>query len=276
MKQNGSHILFGLAISLISAAAIAQDSALETLDSWGRNRGWEGVGQLMISNRSTCTGTMISADLVLTAAHCVFDSEGLTPIAPAQISFRAGWRNGSAVSERVGKALVIHPEFEPGSGNHVSARRIRWDVALVQLIDPIPQTHADPFRTDRAIRVDEEVSVVSYGRGRNNAASRQRACQVLAKHSGVLALSCEAVPGSSGAPVFAIREGRPRVVAVISAIGDFDGREASFATDIEQPLSKLLNELTAGRIFPPPANSARRLTVGTDDRDETGAKFVKP
>lgn len=264
------------AILALATMANAEDSKLETLDTWGRNRGWEGVGQLVIARRSTCTGTLIATDLVLTAAHCFVNSDHDGLVDPSQIEFRAGWRAGQAVSDRRGKALVLHPNYDVGAVDAVTTRQIRWDVALLQLDAPIPYTHADPFLTDVGIDVDEEVSVVSYGKGRNNAASRQRSCSVIDQRQGVAAMTCDAVPGSSGAPVFAMRDGRPRIVAVISAIGEVDGAPASFAMDIDRPLARVLSDFHAGRIFPQKATTARRLTVGEADNNQSGAKFVKP
>lgn len=89
-------------------------------------------------------------------------------------------------------------------------------------------------------------------------------------------MSCDAVPGSSGAPVFAMRDGRPRIVAVVSAIGQVEGREVSFAMDIERPLAEAMAALRSGvGVFPTAITSARRLAVGSE-RSIGGARFVKP
>ena len=57
------------------------------------------------------------------------------------------------------------------------------------------------------------------GGGRSDAPSRQRACEVLEAARGLVVMSCDVVPGSSGSPVFAMRQGRPRIVALVSAMG---------------------------------------------------------
>ena len=263
-------------LMLMAPALQAQDTALEKLDTWGRNRGWEGVGFLNIENKARCTGTMIRPDLVLTAAHCLYDSRTGERINPRKIEFRAGWRSGKSIASRLGERAVIHPGYGNGDGDKLSAQQIRHDIALLQLADPILSTHADPFRTDRGATAGHAVSVVSYGRGRNDAPSRQRECQILESRGGVLAMSCDAVPGSSGAPVFAMRDGRPRIVAVVSAIGQVEGREVSFAMDIERPLAEAMAALRNGvGVFPTAITSARRLAVGSE-RSIGGARFVKP
>ncbi|MGB5559953.1 MAG: trypsin-like serine protease [Paracoccaceae bacterium] len=253
-----------------------RDTGLEKLDTWGLNRGWEGVGFLNIDNRASCTGTMIRPDLVLTAAHCLYDGRTGERMDPRKIEFRAGWRSGKSIARRFGLRAVIHPSYDEGADDKLSSQQIRHDIALLQLADPIPSTHADPFRTDRGVATGNAVSIVSYGKGRNDAPSRQRECRILDSRSGVLAMSCDVVPGSSGAPVFAMREGRPRIVAVVSAIGKVEGRDVSFAMDIERPLSEALTALRSGNgVFPAAVTSARRLSVG-GERSAGGARFIKP
>jgi len=268
-----------MALGLLFVAPVqiahAQDSELETLDTWGRNRGWEGVGLLNIEDRATCTGVMIQSDLVLTAAHCLFDPATGERMNPTKIEFRAGWRDGQAIASRFGKIAVAHPKYGT-SAEKLSFENVRNDVALLQLSDPIPTTHADPFRADKGVEGETDVSVVSYGKGRNNAASRQRDCHVLEHYAGIVAMSCDAVPGSSGSPVFAMRNGSPRIVAVVSAIGNLDGQTVSYGMDIETPLAEVLAALRSGQgVFPSSVPSARRIAVGSG-HSSTGARFLKP
>jgi len=268
------HIAVMVALALPAQAA---DTNLEKLNTWGQGRGWEGVGLLVMDGQASCTGTMISPDLVLTAAHCLFDSDTGARVDPRKIEFRAGWRDGRSVARRMGRRAITHPQFADLGRLEISSDQIRVDVALVQLADPIQPTHADPFRTDRGVSGGDAVSVVSYGKGRNDAPSRQRQCEVLEAQGGVLALSCDAVPGSSGSPVFEVIGGRPRIVALISAIGHLGTADVSFGMDIEAPLAKVMSDFRAGRgVWPAEGTvAAKRLVVGSG-KQISGARFVKP
>ncbi|MGR3660416.1 MAG: trypsin-like serine peptidase [Paracoccaceae bacterium] len=270
----GRIVLFTICVMLSGLSATAQDTSLERLDTWGRNRGWEGVGLLNIAGKATCTAVMIRPDLVLTAAHCLYDADNKRQYDPIKIEFRAGWRDGKAVARRFGKHALIHSDYQNGGG--LSAKQIRNDVALLQLSDPILSTHADPFRQDGGLKRGVEVSVVSYGKGRNDVPSRQRSCKVLDVNRGVIAMSCDVVPGSSGAPVFSMNSGRPRIVSLVSALGLVDGKQVSYGMDIRAPLAEVLQDFRSGdRVFPKTVTTARRLTVGGVHK-AGGARFLRP
>lgn len=258
----------------LNTPATAQDSALQALDTWGSNRGWEAVGLLAIAGQSTCTGVMIRSDLVLTAAHCLYDLDNAKMMDPRKIEFRAGWRDGKSVAKRFGKSAIIHSGFVNGSRDN--GDQIRNDIGLLQLFDQIPTTHVDPFRTGGGVATGNTVSVVSYGAGRNSTPSLQKQCEVLETHEGLVAMSCDVVSGSSGSPVFAMHQGRPRVVSVVSSIGRVDGQKVSYGMDLREPLSELMADFRAGRgVFPSVSFGARKIGVGSS-RESGGALFLRP
>lgn len=70
-------------------------------------RGWEAVGRLDLGGRGFCTGALIAPDLVLTAAHCLYDRDSGDRIDPSEIEFKAGMRGGRALAYRsVRRALA--------------------------------------------------------------------------------------------------------------------------------------------------------------------------
>ena len=267
--------LLALALAALTLPAMAraqtEDKALERLDTADQARGWDAVGRIDLGRRGFCTGALIAPNLVLTAAHCLFDKDTGARIEATQIKFLAGLRNGRAAAYRGVKRAIAHPQYVYGGEEALG--RVGFDLALLELDQPIRLPSIVPFATDVRPAKGDAVGVVSYAQDRSDAPSLQEVCHVLARQTGVLVLSCNVDFGSSGAPIFSIRDGVARVVSVVSAKADYDGRQVALGTDLgtaaDAPLGTLLAEMKA--------LSSPFQRPGEGGRDAAGgAKFLRP
>ncbi len=268
-------IFLTLWLLLVSAVlAQAQDSALSSMQTGDAARGWEAVGRLDIDDKGFCTGALIAPELVLTAAHCLYDNATATQIDPARIQFLAGMRNGRALAYRGVRRAVVHPAYVHHGDGDTSA--VQFDVALLELDQPIRSTQIVPFETAQGATAGTQVGVVSYAHDRAEAPSLQQVCAIIGEQQGMFVTTCNIDFGSSGAPIFRIENGVARIVSVVSGKAELNSATISFGSVLTEPLTLLRAQLAAGggTYQNTPPTQVRVITSG--ERSQTGAKFVRP
>ncbi|MFS4580550.1 trypsin-like serine peptidase [Phaeobacter sp. C3_T13_0] len=221
-----------VASTTLSVSAEAQSAGVRAI------QGWEAVGRLNIAGRNMCTGSLIAPNLVLTAAHCLYNPQTGQAVNPRNIKFEAGLNGRRAkASRRVVKA-VIHPGYRHKWSSRSEAGS---DIAVLRLNRPISGSQIRPFVLAAAPTPGESVDVLSYTVNHASRPARERDCRILSTRSETLVTSCRADYGASGSPVLQMRPGHsPMLVSVISAKAQMGRKRVSLATTFDRSLRALM------------------------------------
>lgn len=265
--------LAAMILAFVPLGAVAQDTALTSLTTADETRGWEAVGRIDIGRSAFCTGALITPSLVLTAAHCLYDQASGIRHDPADFEFLAGWRNGRAVAYRGVKRAVAHPDYVYEGRDRMD--RVAYDLALLELDQPIRLPSVHPFDVGNDPMQGDTVGIVSYALDRSEAPSLQKACEVLGRQPGILVLTCSVDFGSSGAPIFAMHDGVPSIVSVVSAKAEMDSKPVALGTAMTEPLAELRAAFVAED------STFKKVTPGfgaqlSQTKKAGGAKFLSP
>jgi protease YdgD len=255
-------------ILMLCGPVAAQETGLVTLQTREDSRSWAGVGRLDIIGKGFCTAALIQNRLILTAAHCLYDTDG-SLLSSDRFVFEAGLRDGRAEASRGISRILPHPDYMH-DGPSTDTSEVANDIALLELDQPIRNGRITPYAIAPKPQAGDEIGIVSYGKDRANAASLQEVCNVIERQSGVILMDCEITYGSSGAPIFSMAGGQPQIVSVVSAMADVAGRRISIGTSLQEPLAQLLAS------FNSQSTGTGRKIIANGQRNDTGAKFVRP
>lgn len=224
MLRHLGFILLSLQVTAVFIS-FAQAQTLSVLDMNDR-QAWTALGVVKArgtKGASSCSGTLVAPDLIVTAAHCTTSKDGLL----ASLLFSAG-QNGTRLIASSGSVEISrHPAWAYASGS----TQYRFDLAVVRLSRPI---YSDKVRAVPLVPPKTEWpktgALMGYQSVPGNVLHGRFDCPLTSMVPlGLVASECRVISGNSGGAVLVNIDSKWQLAGVIVARREPEGTALAVA-----------------------------------------------
>lgn len=170
---------------------------------------WTAIGRVNRTTGGYCTGALIAADRVLTAAHCLWDPRQGRLRPASVLYFISGYDRGAIAGHAAVRAYRVAPGYDGARREDPRQALNDWAVLAlaspIETIAPLPILPMDGGALDRAAAEGRLVQA-GYSQDRPHMLSIDAGCPVdrLVAGGRLVVHGCDAVSGDSGSPLLVL------------------------------------------------------------------------
>lgn len=194
---------------------------------------WQAIGRVNIGGTVHCSGTLVAANIVLTAAHCLYSRRMKKMVVPTSVHFLAGYSKGEFRGHSDVKSYRIGSGFDGAKWNDRSNAMHDW--ALLVLNEALgerlgflalpPEWFDASARAQSSkqsapgVAIDELVTTAGYPGDRKHVLSLEENCKIVttANSGRILFTNCVALGGDSGGPILRLKDDKWAIVGLQTA-----------------------------------------------------------
>jgi protease YdgD len=214
-------LVFTVPWLIVAAVAMDQDAQphrREAIDVMAYP--WASIGKIGISTisvRTSCTGSVIGPNEVLTAAHCLYNERTSRFISADAIHFLLGYDKGEYRAHRTGSRYITSPKYD--AAKEVETAGDDWAVVYVE--NPFP-SGTTPLRlaAERPLP-GAPVLTGGYPSEKAHMMTADKHCQVSAVSADgkLITNTCIIHHGDSGGPLISADKGAEGLIIGVIALG---------------------------------------------------------
>lgn len=193
---------------------------------------WVAIGRVNRETGGFCTGTLVRPNVVVTAAHCLFDKRRRKQIAPHRLHFLAGYNRGDFVEHARVKDYVTSRSATDPQSSSIFAVSDDWTLLYLERAIEVRPIAIAPVPASAEGKKKNRVSRAGYEQDRAHILSLHTDCsfEVEATQRNLLLHDCDLTHGGSGSPLLSFpAPDTPQIIAIAVGSMHIDGEEIGLA-----------------------------------------------